>query len=75
VTRQQREILSLSKVNLPGSLRHQAAAHQLDNSLETLSSLLYLLRRSFKDPAKANTYLDIVDKVLIDIAANRPLSR
>jgi hypothetical protein len=44
-------------------------AHQLD-SLETLSRLLYLLRRSLDDPAKAKTYLDIVDKVLIDITAN-----
>jgi hypothetical protein len=46
-------------------------APALDNSLETLSSLLYLIRRSLEDPAKAKTYLDIVDKVLIDIAANR----
>jgi hypothetical protein len=48
------------------------APDQLDNSLEALSNLFYLLRRSLDDPAKATRYLDLADKVLIDIAANRP---
>jgi hypothetical protein len=37
------------------------ALHQLDNSLEALSNLLYLIRRSLDDPAKATTYLDIAE--------------
>jgi hypothetical protein len=44
----------------------------LDNLLEALSNLLYLIRRSLDDPAKAKAYLDMADKVLIDMAANRP---
>jgi hypothetical protein len=50
-------------------------AQQLDNSLETLSNVLYLLRRSPDDPAKAATYLDFADKVLIDIAAKQSFRR
>jgi hypothetical protein len=52
-----------------------APPHQLDNSLEALSNLLYLIRRSLDDPTKAATYLDISDKVLIDIAANHSFRR
>jgi phosphoglycerate-specific signal transduction histidine kinase len=55
--------------------RTMAVAHQLDNSLEALSNLLYLLRRSLDDPAKATTYLDLADRVLIDIAAKHSLRR
>lgn len=41
-----------------------------DNSLEALSNLLYLIRRSLDDPAKVTKYLDF-DQVVIDIAASR----
>jgi hypothetical protein len=47
-----------------------AAPDQLDNSLEALSNLLYLIRHSLDDSAKAATYLDVADRVLIDIAAS-----
>jgi hypothetical protein len=46
-------------------------AHQLDNSLEALSNLLYLLSRSLDDPAQAEAYFDVADKVLNDIADRR----
>jgi hypothetical protein len=39
-------------------------------SPEILGNLLYLIRRSLDDPAKATLYLDLADKVLVDIAAN-----
>jgi hypothetical protein len=55
--------------------RIMGAPDQLDNSLEALSNLLYLIRRSLDDPAKAKTYLDIADKVLIDIAAKQLFRR
>jgi hypothetical protein len=42
-----------------------------NNSLKALSNLLYLLRRSLDEPARAEAYLDVADKVLTDIAANR----
>jgi hypothetical protein len=48
-----------------------AAANQLDTSPEAFSNLLYLIRRTLDDPAMAEAYLDVVDKVLADIAANR----
>jgi hypothetical protein len=51
------------------------APDQLDNPLEALSNLLYLLRRSLDDPDKATTYLDLADKVLIDIAAKHSFHR
>lgn len=51
------------------------AAQQLDNSLETLSNVLYLLRRSLYDPAKAATYLDFADRVLVDNAAKQSFRR
>jgi hypothetical protein len=41
-------------------------------SLEALGNLLYLIRRSLDDPAKAKAYLDVANKVLADIAANQP---
>jgi hypothetical protein len=40
-----------------------------DHSLEALSNLLYLIRRSLDDPAKTKTYLDI------DIAATQSFRR
>jgi hypothetical protein len=46
----------------------------IDNSLEALSNLLYLLRRSLDDPARAKAYLDVADQVLIDIADNRRIT-
>jgi hypothetical protein len=46
----------------------------VDNSLEALSHLLDQIRLPLDDPAKATSYLDFTDKVLIDIAANRPLT-
>jgi hypothetical protein len=49
-----------------------AAPDQLDYSLEALSNLVYLIRRSLDNPAKATHYLDFAEKVLADIAANRP---
>jgi hypothetical protein len=47
------------------------APEPIDNSLEALTNLLYLIRRSLDDPARAGTYLDLADQVLIDIAASR----
>jgi hypothetical protein len=38
-----------------------AGAHQLDNSLEALTNLPYLVRRSLDDPARAEAYLDVAD--------------
>jgi hypothetical protein len=52
-------------------LRTMAGADQLDTSLEALSNLLYLIRRTLNDPARSEACLNIVDKVLADIAANR----
>jgi hypothetical protein len=49
-------------------------AHQLDNSLETLSNLLYWIRRSLDDPARAEAYLDVADQVLADLAARRRIA-
>jgi hypothetical protein len=54
--------------------RIMAAPDRLDNSLDALSNLIYLFRRSLDDPAKATHYLDAADKVLVDIAAKRPLT-
>jgi hypothetical protein len=48
------------------------AAQQFDNSLEALGNLLYLLRRSLDDPARATHYLDLADQVFINIVENRP---
>jgi hypothetical protein len=45
-----------------------AAAHQLD-SLEALTNLLYLIRPTLDDPARAEAYLDVAGQVLADIAA------
>jgi hypothetical protein len=39
-----------------------AVAHQLDSSLEALTNLFYLIRRSLDDPARAGTYLDLADR-------------
>jgi hypothetical protein len=47
------------------------APEPIDNSLEALTNLLYLIRRTLNDPARAEVYLDIVDKVLAELAANR----
>jgi hypothetical protein len=38
------------------------AAHQLDNSLEALTNLLYLIRRTLDDHARAEAYLDVAGK-------------
>jgi hypothetical protein len=46
------------------------APQPIDDSPEVLSNLLYLIRRSLDDPAKATTYRDFADKVLIDIATD-----
>jgi hypothetical protein len=51
------------------------APDQLDNALEALSNLLYLIWHSLDDPAKATTYLDIADRVLIDITAKHSFHR
>jgi hypothetical protein len=50
------------------------APDQLDNSLEALTNLLYLIRRSFDDQAEANPHCD-VDKMPIDIAAKHSFRR
>jgi hypothetical protein len=47
------------------------APEPIDNSLEALTNLLYLIRRTLNDPARAEAYLDVVDKVLADIAGAR----
>jgi hypothetical protein len=57
--------------NRVGQRRYPTAPQPIDNSLEALSHLLYLIRLSLDDPAKATSYLDFADQVLIDIAANR----
>jgi hypothetical protein len=49
-------------------------APRVNSSLEALGTLLHLIRHSLGNPAEATTYLDIADKVLIEIASNRPLS-
>jgi hypothetical protein len=54
-------------------LTAMATSHELDSSLEGLSNLLYLIRRSLDDPAKATRYLDLADQLLVDIAASRRL--
>jgi hypothetical protein len=38
-------------------------AHQFDSSLEALTNILYLVRRSLNDPAKATKYLDLADQL------------
>jgi hypothetical protein len=48
-------------------------AHQFDSSLEALTNILYLVRRSLNDPGKATKYLDLADQLLVDIAASRRL--
>jgi hypothetical protein len=50
-------------------------AHPLDNSLETLSNILYLLGRSLDDPARAEGYLDFADKVFAELAAKHSFRR
>jgi hypothetical protein len=52
-------------------LSTMATSHQFDSSLEALSNILYLIRRSLNDPAKTTKYLDIADQLLVDIAASR----
>jgi hypothetical protein len=47
------------------------APQRIGNSLEALGNLLYLIRRSLDDPARAEAYLDVADKVLNDIAERR----
>jgi hypothetical protein len=54
-------------------LRIMATSHQFDSSLEALSNILYLLRRSLDNPAKVTKYLDFADQLLVDIAASRRL--
>jgi hypothetical protein len=49
-------------------------APSLNSSVETLGNLLHLIRHSLGNPAEAGTYLDIADKVLDEIALNRPLT-
>jgi hypothetical protein len=49
-------------------------APRVNSSLEALGSLLHLIRHSLGNPGEATTYLNIADKVLIEIASNRPLS-
>jgi hypothetical protein len=49
-------------------------APRVNSSLEALGTLLHLIRDSLGNPAEATTYLNIADKVLIEIASNRPLS-
>ncbi len=51
-----------------------ATSHQLDTSLEVLTNLLYWIRRSLDDPARAEAYLDVADQVLADIAARRRIA-
>jgi hypothetical protein len=51
-----------------------APPEQLDNLLEALSNLLYLLRRSLDDPARAEAYLDVADNVLAELAAKRRIA-
>jgi hypothetical protein len=46
-------------------------AQRLTNSLEALSNLLYPFQRSLDDPAKAATYPDLAEKVLIGITGQR----
>ncbi len=43
----------------------------LNSSVETLGNLLHLIRQSLGNPAEAGTYLDIADKVLVEITSNR----
>jgi hypothetical protein len=45
-----------------------APPQQFDNFLEALSNLLYLIRHSLDDRAKATIYLDVADTVVRDIA-------
>jgi hypothetical protein len=59
----------------PLPIKTMVPPNQLDNSLEALSNLLYQIRRSLDDPAKATTYLDFADRVLIDIAAKHSFRR
>jgi hypothetical protein len=49
-------------------------ALSLSSSVEILGNLLHLIRHSLGNPAEAGTYLDIADKVLDEIASNRPLT-
>jgi hypothetical protein len=49
-------------------------ALRVNSSLEDLGTLLHLIRHSLGNPAEATTYLNIADKVLVEIASNRPLS-
>jgi hypothetical protein len=50
------------------------AQQRLDNSLEALVNLLYLVRLSIIDDesAQARTYLDMADLVLANIVEQRP---
>jgi hypothetical protein len=57
----------------PVITRTMGAPDQVDDSLKTLSNLLYLLRRSLDDPAKATKYHDLADQLLVDIAASHRL--
>jgi hypothetical protein len=50
------------------------APQPIDNSLEALTNLLYLIRRTLDDPARAEAYLEVADKVLADIAASRRIA-
>jgi hypothetical protein len=49
-------------------------APRLNSSVETLGNLLHLIRHSLGNPADATTYLDIADKVLVEIASKQPLA-
>jgi hypothetical protein len=57
-----------------GSPVEISMALSVNSSVETLGNLLHLIRHSLGNPAEAGTYLDIADKVLVEIASNRPLT-
>jgi hypothetical protein len=57
-----------------GSRVQTSMALSLNSSVETLGNLMYLIRHSLGNPAEARTYLNIADKVLVEIASNRPLT-
>jgi hypothetical protein len=66
---------SFSRLQPRSSVAHLICmAPRLNSSVETLGNLLHLIRHSLGNPADATTYLDIADKVLVEIASKRPLA-
>jgi hypothetical protein len=71
---QAQELLCNAATEFVRQPRLTSMAPRVNSSLEALGALLHLIRHSLGNPVEATTYLNIADKVLIEIASSRPRS-